>query len=208
MDMYCTKISIDNLEEFLILTDDIINILRYRKAFYNDKGEPQYFENIKEYQDKISHEDNFIVEKLIHSKKYIDNGLLNCPAEDIFKENLLPLKDLILALYHKGTKADCFYCVDSTFSEEYLLKAVTLRIIDQMLYEAKGKALKKYFLAWTRESFEDMDKWVAIIYTKDELKRYYEKEIDENDGFYGQMGLKLRAYEYMERCGFVPVSTL
>lgn len=88
------------------------------------------------------------------------------------------------------------------------MKAVTLRIIDQMLYEAKGKTLKKYFLAWTRESFEDMDKWVAITYTKDELKRYYEKEIDENDEFYGQMGLKLRAYEYMEQCGFVPVSIL
>lgn len=34
-----------------------------------------------------------------------------------------------------------------------------------------------------------MNHWVAITYTKGELKRYYEKEIGENDEFYGQTGL-------------------
>lgn len=48
-----TKISIDDIEEFLILTDDIVRILRYRKAFYNDEGNQRYFENAKEYQNAI-----------------------------------------------------------------------------------------------------------------------------------------------------------
>ena len=104
------------------------------------------FENAREYQDAVSHENNLIVEKLIHSKRYLNEGFLNCPAEDIFMENLLPLQKLILALYRNGTAQDCFYYVDDTFSDKYLLKALTLRIIDMMLYEARKKTIKKYFL--------------------------------------------------------------
>ena len=76
--MHLIQSSITDIEEFLILTDDIVNILRYRKAFYTDEGKLRYFENAREYQDAVSHENNLIVEKLIHSKKYLNEGLLNC----------------------------------------------------------------------------------------------------------------------------------
>lgn len=137
--MNVTKISINDIEEFLILTDDIVDILRYRKAFYDDEGNQRYFKTSQEYQNAMKHKTNFIVERLIHSEKYIDDGLLNCSVEKIFKEKLWPLENLILSLYRKGTGQDCFYCADETFLDAYLLKAFTLRVVDRMLYETKGK---------------------------------------------------------------------
>lgn len=85
------------------------------------------------------------MEKLIHSDKYLSRGLLNCPAENIFEENLKPLQKLILALFRKGTGEDCFYYADESFSDQYLLKAVTLRIIDRMLCEAESRQAKRFF---------------------------------------------------------------
>lgn len=205
--MNYTKISIEDIEEFFILTDDIVRIIRYRKAFYDDEGNQRYFENTKEYQNAISHEDTFIVEKLIHSDKYLSGGLLNCPAEDIFAENLRPLQKLILALYRKGTGEDCFYCADETFSDQYLLKAVTLRIIDRMLCEAESRQAKKFFLTWTSDQGHDMEEWVGIANTKEELKRLYEKTKNE-DGSYYEDTLKLEAYEYTEEYGFLPVNMI
>lgn len=206
--MNYTKISMTDIEEFFILTDDIVRILRYRKAFYDDEGNPRYFEDAREYQNALSHEDTFIVEKLIHSEKYISGGLLNGPAEDIFAENLRPLQKLILALYRKGTGGDCFYCVDETFLDNYLLKAVTLRIIDRMLYEAENKPTKKYFLTWTTDCCHDMDEWVGIACTREELRGLYEKAKAEDGEYYEASGLKLEAYEYTEEGGFEPASML
>lgn len=199
------KISIEDIEEFFILTDDIVNIIRYRKAFYDDEGNQRYFKNTKEYQNAISHEDTFIVEKLIHSDKYLSGGLLNCPAEDIFEENLKPLQKLILALYRKGTGEDCFYSADESFSDRYLLKAVTLRIIDRMLCEAESRQTKKFFLTWTSDQDRsDVNGWVGIANTKEELKRLYEKTKDD----YEDAELKLEAYEYMEEYNFMPVNMI
>ena len=65
------------------------------------------------------------------------------PAEDIFMENFLPLPKLILALYRNGTAQDCYYYADDTFPDKYLLKAITLRIVDMMLYEARKPQMKK-----------------------------------------------------------------
>lgn len=115
---------------------------------------------------------------------------------------------MILALYRKGTGEDCFYCVDETFSDKYLLKAATLRIIDRMLYEAGSKPAKKYFLTWTTDWIPDLDKWVGIAYTKEELKRLYEKAKDEEREYYEEAGLKLKAFEYTEEDGFIPISVI
>lgn len=201
-------ISIEDIEEFFILTDDIVSIIRYRKAFYDDEGNQRYFKNTKEYQNAISHEDTFIVEKLIHSDKYLNGGLLNCPAEDIFEENLKPLQKLILALYRKGTGEDCFYRVDESFSDWYLLKAVTLRIIDRMLCEAESRQMKKFFLTWTSDQSHDVDDWVGIANTKEELKRLYEKTKDEARSYYEDTELKLEAFEYTEENNFMPVNMI
>lgn len=117
------------------------------------------------------------------------------------------MEKLILALYHRGTGGDCFYCVDETFSDKYLLKAVTLRIIDRMLYEAGSKPTKKYFLTWTADGCHDnMDEWVGIACTKEELKRLYEKAKDEK--YNEEAGLKLKAYEYTEEYDFMPISMI
>lgn len=202
------KISIEDIEEFFILTDDIVSIIRYRKAFYDDEGNQRYFKNIRDYQNAISHEDAFIVEKLIHSDKYLSGGLLNCPAENIFEENLKPLQKLILSLYRKGTGEDCFYRADETFSDQYLLKAVTLRIIDRMLCEAESRQTKKFFLTWTSGQNHDMDEWVGIANTKEELKKLYEKTKDENGAYYEDAGLRLEAFEYTEEHDFMPVNMI
>lgn len=202
------NISIEDIEEFFILTDDIVSIIRYRKAFYDDEGNQRYFENTKEYQNAISHEDTFMVEKLIHSNKDISGGLLDCPAEDIFEENLKPLQKLILALYRKGTGEDCFYRADETFSDQYLLKAVTLRIIDRMLCKAESRKRKKYFLTWTSNQDHDMDEWVGIVNTKEELKKLYEETKDEYREYYEDAGLRLEAYEYTEKYDFVSVNMI
>lgn len=105
------------------------------------------------------------MEKLIHSDKYLNGGLLNCPAEDIFEENLKPLQKLILALYRKGTGEDCFYRADESFSDRYLLKAVTLRIIDRMLCEAetrnilRGLPVTTLFIDGNHENFEQLNSY-------------------------------------------------
>lgn len=133
------KISIEDIEEFFILTDDIVSILRYRK----------------------------------------------------------------------GTGEDCFYRADETFSDQYLLKAVTLRIIDRMLCEAENsRQAKKFFLIWTSDQGHDMDEWVGIANTKEELKRLYEKTKDEDGSYYEDAGLKLEAYEYTEEYNFMPVNMI
>lgn len=53
-----------------------------------------------------------------------------------------------------------------------------------------------------------MDEWAGIAYTKEELKRLYEKAKDEERQYYEEAGLKLEAYEYTEEYGFVPISMI
>ena len=65
--MYCSKISIENIEEFAILTDDIVDILRYKKAFFDDEGNQRYFENARAYRDEMMREENFIVESFLYN---------------------------------------------------------------------------------------------------------------------------------------------
>lgn len=202
-----TRISIEDVEEFVILTDDILNILRYRRAFYDDDGNLRYFENVKEYQREMADESNFIVEHLIHSSRYLNEGcLLNTPADDIFRENLLPLQKLILSLYRNGTGQDCFYCVDGSFSDRYLLKAFTLRVIDSMLCEAGKRPVKDYFLTWMASSCHDMDEWVGIAHSREELRALYEKTLkEEEDMDYRSAGEKLIAFEYIDGKGFCEI---
>lgn len=203
-----TKISIEDIEEFFILTDDIVRIIRYHKAFYDDEGRQRYFENAKEYQNAMSHEDNFIVEKLICSDKYVNGGLLNSSAEEIFEENLKPLQRLILALYRNGTGGDCFYQADESFSDKYLLKAVTLRIIDRMLCEAESRQPNNYFLTWAVDGCHDENVWVGIVSTKEALERLYKKIKEEDGAYYEEEGFKLEAYKCAGEYEFVPVNIM
>lgn len=118
------------------------------------------------------------------------------------------MQKLILALYRKGTGEDCFYRVDESFSNRYLLKAVTLRIIDRILCEAESRQTKKFFLTWTSDQCHDMDEWVGIANTKEELKRLYEKTKDEAGLYYEDAELKLEAFEYTEENNFMPVNMI
>ena len=93
-------------------------------------------------------------------------------------------------------------------SDQYLLKAVTLRIIDRMLCEAKSRQTKKYFLTWTSNQGHDMDEWVGIANTKEELKKLYEKTKDEDGEYYEDTELRLVAYDYTEEYGFVPINVI
>ena len=167
-----------------------------------------FISDTSEYQREFSNEANFVIDKLIQSNKYIDDGVLNCTAEDIFMENLFPLQKIILALYRDETSNNCLYYADQTFSDKYLLMSVTLRIIDIMLYEARNKSGKSYFLTWSSKHCHDMDEWVAIVHSKDELKKAYKKEREKEGTNYQKLGLELMAFEFIEDMGFVLVTVI
>lgn len=141
---YCKQISIEDVEEFLCLTDDILNILMNKSMFYDDEANERFFATSGEYQNAAQASDNFIINNLIKNRwRYIDNGLFNTSAEDLYMGYLQPLQKKILAFYRKGTKQDTFYYADETFNDRYLLKVFTLRVMDLMLWKSGYFGLEK-----------------------------------------------------------------
>lgn len=195
------RLTIHDLESFIILTDDIINILRKDNMLYDDQARLRSYANKEEEQQAFHDDRNFIIEKAIENHSYLEeNGQPGWPIESFYLENLYPLQEKILAFYRMGTGKECFFYADESYPDRYLLKAFTLRILDHMRFERYSKP-KKYFLTWTSPGGHDLDEWVAVACSLEELKKEYQYEIAK----YGPMSEDssvLEAYEYIEGFGF------